>query len=165
MRPISLVLLSSACAATVTFTEAVARLPRTSPELPLTAQDTIVALVIREAVLRGIPDFPPQRQVVVQRVPEVVSSRALPRIDSVSFFLLDTAQMTKMAAQVGDFGYLRPHAPRIYGDTAVVSLATELALKPRPHRMLLLGGAGCRWRAVRRSGAWVVDTVLGCLIS
>ncbi len=164
MRSISLVLLSSACAATVTFTEAVGRLPVTRPELALTARDTIIALAIREAVLSGIPGFLPQRQVVVQRVPDIVSSHALPRIDSVAFFVLDTAQLTNVAVQGGNFAYLRPYPPRISGESAVVSLASKLALKAMPRGTHFLDGGSCSWRAVRQSGTWVVDTVLGCII-
>src|SRR6266566_1794422 len=64
MRAIQLVLLSAACAATATFSEAVARFPVTRSEVPLSVQDTIVALSIREAVLHGIPDFAPGPEVV-----------------------------------------------------------------------------------------------------
>ena len=165
MRAITLALVSSACAAAVTFTNAVERLPLTRPEPPLNAQDTIVALAIREAVMRGIPGFEPRREVVVQRVPGLVTSRTLPQIDSVAFFLLDTFQIRTLADQAGEFMYLRPTPPRIDGDTAVVGLGSELGLKHRTHVRAIFGVGGCSWRAVRRSTTWVVDSTLGCIIS
>jgi hypothetical protein len=165
MRAIHLVLLSAACSAIVTFSEAVARFPITHPEVPLSTQDTIVALSIREALLHGIPDFAPGPQVVVEYRRDVVSSHALPQIDSVSFFLLDSMQIGKLGDRVGTFRYLRPFAPRIHGDTAMLDLASAVGFKRTRHAVLFLAGGACSWRAVRRSGAWVVDTVLGCIIS
>ena len=160
MRAVTAVLLSSACAATMTFTQAVERLPLTRPEPAGSAQDTIVALSIREAVLGGT-SFGLPRQVVVQRVPDVVSSHALPAIDSVAFYLLDMLQIEKLASQAGNFTYLRPFPPRINGDSAVVFVGRR-----RRHglRHIFGGVGGCSWRAVRRSGAWVVDTPLGCVV-
>jgi len=160
MRPIGLVLISTACAATVTFNEAVSRLPVTRPEPPVTISDTIIALAIREAALRGIPAFPTQRHIVVQRLADVVSSRSLPWIDSVSFLVLDSAQLIRVAAHAGHFAYLRPYPPRIDGDTAVVSVASRFAADPTVARALY--GGACSWRAVRQSGSWVLDTVVGC---
>ena len=165
MRVIHFVLLSVACAATTTFSEAVERLPRTRPDVPLSAQDTIVALSIREALLHGMPDFRPRPQVVLEYVRDVVSSHALPQIDSVSFFLLDPVQIGRLADRAGTFTYLRPFAPRIHGDTAMVGIASALGFKRSRYARGLMAGGACSWRAVRRSGAWVVDTVLGCIIS
>lgn|SRR2546425_1530377 len=165
MRPTSLLLLSSACAATVTFSKAVERLSVTRSEPPLSAQDTIVALSIREAVLHGIPDFELRRHVIVQRVAGVVSSHALPQIDSVAFHLLDTLQIGELADKAGNFTYLRPSPPSIDGDSAMVGVASAYGLDRSPHRHGgMVGGGGCSWRTVRRSGAWVVDTLLGCYI-
>jgi len=165
MRGIHLVLLSAACSAAATFSEAVVRFPVTRPEVPLSAQDTIVALSIREALVHGIPDFGPGPQVVVEYRRDVVSSHALPQIDSVSFFLLDSIQLGKLGDRVGTFRYLRPVAPRIHGDTAMLGIASAVGFKRTRYAIALLGGGACSWRAVRRSGMWVVDTVLGCIIS
>ena len=159
MRALTPVLLSCACAATLPFTQAVERLPLTRREPAWSTQDTIVALSIREAVLGGT-SFGLPRQVVVQRVPDVVSSHALPAIDSVEFYLLDTLQIEKLASQAGNFTYLRPFPPRINGDSAVVFVGRRHGLMPRRPA----GVTSCSWRAIRRSGAWVVDAPLGCVV-
>lgn len=157
MRAATAVLLSSACAATLTSTQALKRLPVTRPEPGWSAQDSIVALSIREAVVGG--SFGLSRQVVVLRVPDVVSSHALPRIDSVAFYVLDTLQMENLASRAGNFTYLRPSPPRINGDTAVMFVARRHGLGP-----ISSGVGACSWRAVRRSGMWAVDTSLGCVV-
>jgi hypothetical protein len=61
--------------------------------------------------------------------------------------------------QAGKFTYLRPFPPRINGDTAVVFVARRHGLRP-----VSSGVGSCSWRAVRRSGAWVVDASLGCVV-
>jgi hypothetical protein len=165
VRAIHFILLSAACAATTTFSEAVARFPLSHPEVPLSTQDTIVGLSIREALLHGVPDFAPAPQVVIEYRRDVVSSHALPPIDSVSFFLLDSVQIRKLGDRVGTFRYLRPFAPQIRGDTALLGIATGVGFRRTRYAIGLLAGGACSWRAVRRSGAWVVDTVLGCIIS
>ena len=158
MRAVIAVLLSSACAATLTSTQALKRLPLTRPALGWSAQDTIVALSIREAVLGGT-SVGLSRQVVVLRVPDLVSSHALPRIDSIAFYVLDTLQVENLPRRARDFTYLRPFPPRINGDTAVVFVAWRHGLGP-----IFSGVGSCSWRAVRRSGVWVVDTSLGCVV-
>ena len=160
----SALLLLLACTTRITFSQAVERLRVTRPNAPLTVQDTIVALAIREAILHGIPNFGPrQHDVIVERVPGVVSPHALPSLPSVAFYLLDSVQIVGLANQVGDFPFLRPDAARIDGDTATIGIISKLGpdVIPTSGRRYLSVGM-CAWRAVRHLGAWTVDSLPLC---
>ncbi len=164
MKAVTLALLAFACVSRQTIRQALERFPVARPETSVSVQDTIVALSLREAVLHGIPDFTPSPHVVVQAIPGLVSSRTLPAIDSVSFFLLDSVQIRQLATRAGNFFYLRPSAPQIRGDTATIGLKGMLGFRRTNRGVGTREESACAWRAVRRSGTWAVDTTLGCII-
>jgi len=126
--------------------------------------DRLMLLGLTRAATNGVPDFTPRRRVVVAAT-QGVSARAIPTVDSVSFYLLDTVTISRMAADGGDFVYLTIYPPRIAGDTAMVSVGSKWALRPRNEPMVLLSGGGCTWVYRRTGGSWVFGKSIGCTIS
>ena len=130
---------------------------------PVTMSDTVVALALRHAVAEGIPDFNPGSRVVVQ-AEAWVSARALPVLDSVSFYVLDYSRIQELAHRSEDFTYLGFAPPEIQGDTVQIGIGSTWAYRKRGF-VSGLGGGGCVWVFTRDAGGWTRSRVISCIIS
>jgi hypothetical protein len=156
------VLLAFGCAASLQ--EQLARLGPMRAEEPLTPEDTLIGLVLAQAALHGTVDFHPRHQVVVENRGNRLTPHAIPRSDSLTFFVLDTAQIQHLADRTGDFSYLRVYVPRIAGDTAHLGIGSSRAFRHRSRPVLFLGGGACSLTAVRRAGSWEFIGHTACII-
>jgi len=130
---------------------------------PVTVSDTVVALALRYAVTEGIPDFSPSSRVVVQ-AEAWVSARALPALDSVSFYVLDYNRIQEVAHRSEDFTYLGLAPPKIRSDTVEIGIGSTWAYRKRGF-VSGMGGGGCVWVFTREGGGWVRSKVISCVIS
>src|SRR5258708_12016546 len=115
------VLLALGCAASLQ--EQLARLGPMRAEEPLTPEDTLIGLVLAQAALHGTVDFHPRHQVVVENRGNSLTPHAIPRGDSLTFFVLDTSPIHRLADRTGPFPYLRLPVPRIAAHTAPLASA------------------------------------------
>ena len=136
----------------------------TPPDLPVTTQDTVLRLVLEQAVSKGIPDFTPRSEVILLAGPGV-SARVLPKSDSVRFFVLEKSEIQSLANQTGDLVYLSVGVGSLQGDRARAGGGSHFALGPHKEPMVLLAGGGCSWWLSRHTEGWVVDSLDACLIS
>jgi hypothetical protein len=150
--------------------EALRHVPATSPSLPRSDSDSIVATVLEQIAFHGTVDLPPARLVVVKRDSAFPSSSALPRIGSITFFLLTEGDIRRVADRSGELSYLNVDHPKILGDSAVVSVSTALvvdaARADRGYGRYYRGPwnlGGCAWALKRVKGSWRVLKPL-CLI-
>ncbi len=155
-------LVASGCARSLQ--EQLADLGPTRAEEPLTPEDTLIGLVLAQAALHGTVDFHPRHQVVVENRGNSLTPHAIPRGDSLTFFVLDTSQIQRLADRTGDFSYLRIAVPRIAGDTAHLAIASSRAFRDRSRPVLFLGGGACSLTAVRRGGNWEFVGHPACII-
>ncbi len=136
------------------------------PLAPRTTSDSIVAAVLHKAVVNGLPNFRPRRRVVIRTDSGFVSAFSLPPLDSVEFVLLDSAQTQQLADQSGDLNVLIVPRPAIWGDTAKASVMNRWVWQQRRDQVgIMVSTSACQWRLRRLSGAWQIDSTLGCLIT
>ena len=138
-----------------------------APVLPTPAQstwDSVVAAVLHRVVVHGLPDFSALRTVVIQNDSGFVSSSSLPRIDSVGFVLLGSAQVQELANRLGRVNVLMVGRPWIGEDTARSGASNRWIRRPDGHSRVVSMSV-CAYRLRRLEGAWQVDSTLGCLIT
>jgi hypothetical protein len=158
-------LLISACAGALSLDGALSQLTPAAPQPPVTDSDQLISLALERAAAGGVPDFQPRRRVIIGGVSDYVTPNALPRGDSVAYFILDSAEIRRLAMQTGEFMYLVVGRPRITADSAVVAVGSVRA--ERPIRPVTVGvpGGGCAWLYRRSAKSWVFVRSKGCLIS
>jgi hypothetical protein len=158
------IVLLSACANTITLEQALSGIVPSAPAQPDSPADSLLLVALSDAVVEGIPDFAPRRQVIIEKR-DAVSPRMLPVVDSVKFFILDLTGIQKLANRVGSFTFLRLHSPKIFGDSAEVAIGSVWAYKQTGRAAGGLGGGACAWMFTKQSGTWARTRVLGCIIS
>ena len=137
------------------------------PVVPTPAQstwDSVVAAVLYRAVVYGLPDFVARRTVVIQNDSGFMSSSSLPRVDSLGFVILDSAQVQDLANRLGRVNVLMLGKPLIGEDTAR-SGASNRWIWRRDGQGRMTSMSVCAYRLRRLEGAWQVDSTLGCLIT
>ena len=138
-----------------------------TPLLPTPARstaDSVVAAVLKQVVVRGLPDFQAERTVVIQDDSGYLTSSSLPRVDSIVFVLLNSSRIQQLADQLGRVNVLSVGRPVIAGDTAQSGASNEWVLRREPvGRMASI--SACTFRLRRVATEWQVDSTLGCLIS
>jgi hypothetical protein len=161
---IPLLILAYGCGPTLH--EALSRMAPTTPQPPLTPQDSAVAVVLAYALTRGTADFSPRPLVILQRGDGLATAHAIPSLDSVRVFLLEDRQIRQLANKYGDLNYLVAIQPTIDQDTAAITVVTRWAFRPRPDGIGVVdGGGACSWRVRRGETGWVIDTMYVCIIS
>ena len=93
-----------------------------------------------------------------------VTPRILPKIDSVTFYILHYDQIQELAHRTEDFTFLGFAKPEFRGDTAEVGIGSTWAYK-RSGFTSGMGGGGCVWLFTRESGRWIRSKVISCVIS
>ena len=136
------------------------------PLPPRSSWDSVVAVVLQHAVTHGLPDYRPQRQILIQSDSAFISPSALPRIDSIDFVLLDNGQVQRAADELGDLDVLTVARFNLGGDTAMASAVSRRVWQQRPGRLGMMGSmSACEFRLRRLGGAWQVDSTIGCVIT
>ena len=141
--------------------------PELSPVLATTARntsDSVVAAVLYRAVVQGLPDFSAGKTVVVQNDSGFVSSSSLPRVDSVHFLLFDSSQVQDLANRIGQVNVLKVWKPVIGVDTARSGASNHYVWRQDSIRRIESFSV-CAYRLRRISGAWQIDSTLGCIIT
>src|SRR2546422_7509231 len=77
--------------------QGLARLTPARPQPPLSAIDSLLSLALEQAVIHGVADFPPHSREVIIRNSPFASAHVLPRMDSVTFYIVDSAQIQTLA--------------------------------------------------------------------
>jgi hypothetical protein len=111
----------------------------------------------------GLPMFSAAKTVIIQNDSGFVSSSSLPRMDSVGFVLLDSTQIRELADHLGDVNVLRVWRPLIGADTALSGASSHWVWGQDNQRMMAM--SACAFRLRRLSGAWQVDSTIGCVIT
>ncbi len=142
------------------------------PVQPTPAQnvsDSIVAAVLYSVATRGLPDFRPTHTLFVKKDSDIVSSAALPSLDSVEFVLLDSAGVQQLANQIGSVNVIRVSRPTVQGDTAHAGANSRVVWRleraGRLSRARFISMSACAFRLRRANRQWQVDSTLGCIIS
>ena len=136
------------------------------PLPPRSSWDSVVAVVLQHAVTHGLPDYRPQRRILIQSDSAFISPSALPRIDSIDFVLLDNGQAQQAANELGDLNVLTVARFTLGGDTAVVSAVSRWVWQQRTNRLGMMASmSACEFRLRRLGGAWQVDSTIGCAIT
>jgi hypothetical protein len=148
--------------------EGLASLTPTRPQLPLSAADSVLSLALEQALLHGIPDFAPRPRAAVIQSGGLASAHVLPRLNSVTFYILDSAQIQTLVDPDGDMPYLLVGHVTMEGDSATASIRCRFALRRAPGRDaggIGIGGGGCFWILRRHDGHWQIGRLGGCLVS
>ena len=154
-------LLSSAC--TETLSQALARLPRTQPDPPITTEDSATAAALREALASGYVRGP---RIIVANGNGKVRSASLPKVDSVTFLLLTPEHIQALADEYGDLGYTQVLPPIVTDSEVRVSLvAADAFSRPQHPYGVIFGGSVCELRLARREGQWRIHRPGVCLVS
>src|SRR5205809_3758198 len=77
--------------------QGLARLNPARPQPPLSTIDSLLSLALEQAVIHGVADFPPHSREVIIRNSPFASAHVLPRMDSVTFYIVDSAQIQTLA--------------------------------------------------------------------
>ena len=147
--------------------------PPIQPTPPRNVSDSIVAAVVFSVATHGLPDFPPSHTVFVQRDSDIVSSAALPLLDSVEFILLDSAGVQQLANQLGSVNVIRVSRPIVQDDTAHAGAKSRVVWRQeripgnraRGRTASFISMSACFFRMRRTKRQWQVDSTLGCIIS
>ena len=153
-------LLLVSCLQTTPHAAALGRLRPTPPAAPHSASDTVLALALREAI--GMGGVAAEHQVVLRQV-DHLSAAALPAVDSISFYILDSAAIHALAARAGGFTFLHVGSVKVDGDSLQVPIAVFHAcnLDCRSFRY----DRGCRWVFRQRFSRWESSGQALCLVS
>src|SRR5512143_1384185 len=136
------------------------------PLPPRSSWDSVLAVVLQHVVTHGLPDYRPQRQILIQSDSAFISQSALPQIDSIDFVLLDNVQVQRAANELGDLNVLTVARFNLGGDTAMVSAVSRWVWQQRPGRLGPMASmSACEFRLRRLGGAWQVDSTIGCSIT
>jgi hypothetical protein len=165
MVPRSLLIAIATCACTPTLETELRGVMPIVPQDPLSTPDTLIRFALQLAVAGPSPAPGPRRVIFLASVPAVVTPQSLPPLDSVTFYILDSVEIQRLADRTSDLSYLRLFPPQIAGDSAMVHVADRLAIKRRTQPFVLLGGGGCTWFFLRREGAWTLDRTRGGCIT
>ena len=147
--------------------QGLARLTPARPQPPLSAIDSLLSLALEQAVIHGVADFPPHSREVIIRNSPFASAHVLPRMDSVTFYIVDSAQIQTLADRYGNVSYLLLGTTTIEADSATAAIGNTFALRRSPGRGpgVLMAGGGCYWILRRHDGTWQIERLGGCLIS
>jgi hypothetical protein len=145
------------------------QLPTLHPTPARSTRDSVIATVLRQVVLRGLPIYQAARPIVIRDDSGVISSSSLPRMDSIDFVVLDSARIQELANEKGQLNVLRVWTPVIGGDTARSGASNRFVWRRGPtppqavrHQIV----SACTYRLRRADGAWqVIDSVLSCVVS
>ena len=164
LRPLALVLVTWACGRAPHM--APLALAPVQPLPPRSSWDSVVAVVLQHAVTHGLPDYRPQRKVLIQGDSAFISPSALPQIDSIDFVLLDKVQVQQAANELGHLNVLTVARFNLGDDTAMVSAVSRWVWQQRPGRLGMMASmSACEFRLRRLGGAWQVDSTIGCSIT
>jgi hypothetical protein len=153
--------LSSAC--TETLTQALARLPRTQPEPPISVEDTVTATALRDALATG---YVHGSRVIIANGHGALRSSSLPNVDSVAFLLLTPEHIQALADEYGDLGYVQILRPTVRDSVATVTIGLEGAFSRAQHPYGVIdGGDSCEWRLTRGKGRWRAERSRVCIVS
>ncbi len=139
----------------------------TLPEPPSSATDSIVSLALEQAVVHGMPpDLSRTRpRVLIIRDDAPVSAHALPRIDSVAFYILDSMQIQALADRHESMDYLVVSGASIQGDSATVGIGDRVAQRPHSGRGRYFSSRRtCFWILRRHEGVWTIEREGGCVV-
>ncbi len=144
------------------------QLTPTLPEPPSSATDSIISLALEQAVVHGMPpDLSRTRpRVLIIRDDAPVSARALPRIDSVAFSILDSAQIQALADRHESMDYLVVSGASIHGDSGTVGIGDHVAQRPHSGRGTRQFSTRrvCYWILRRHEGVWRIEREGGCVV-
>lgn len=147
--------------------EALARLTPTLPEAPLSAKDSVRSLALERAVVYGVRDYQPRSRVVISRDRGFASARVLPRLPSITFYIIDSTEIQALADRFGTIEYLLVGEATVQGDSATADIGYDFAVRPNPGRGPFVGwgGGGCYWILRRHDRVWQIERLVGCVIS
>ena len=147
--------------------QGLARLNPARPQPPLSTIDSLLSLALEQAVIHGVADFPPHSREIIIRNSPFASAHVLPRMDSVTFYIVDSAQIQTLADRYGDVSYLLLGTTTTEADSATAAIGNTFALRRSPGRgpVVLMAGGGCYWILRRHDGRWQIERLGGCLIS
>ena len=151
----------------VPLDEALARLTPTPPEAPLSAKDSVLSLTLEHVVVHGLPDYQPRSRVVISRDRGFASARVLPRLPSITFYMIDSNQIQAFADRYGSLEYLLVGSATAQGDSATADIGYDFAVRRHPGRgpVALGGGGGCYWILRRHDHVWQIERLVGCAVS
>src|SRR2546430_17013991 len=120
-----------------------------------------------QAVIHGVADFPPHSREIIIRNSPFASAHVLPRMDSVTFYIVDSAQIQTLPDRYGNVSYLLLGTTTIEADSAPAAIGNTFALRRCPGRGpgVLMAAGGCYWILRRHDGRWQIERLGGCLIS
>jgi len=127
LAPASCVVFICGCAPTLQ--NELAKIGPTRAEAPLTVEDTVMALVLAQPSVHRTASYEPDHQVIVANPTGPLTPHAIPAVDSVTFFALDTAAIQRLADRAGDVSYVTIAVPQVRRDTALVGIGYVRALK------------------------------------
>ncbi len=139
------------------------RLTIVEPKPARDAQDSVVSAVLSKVVAHSA-DARYRHTVVIRDDSGVVSGSSLPRLDSIDFVILDSADAQQLADKRGDVNVLTVARPAIREDAARSGFTSRRILQRRPGRGgAMLGLTACAFSLRRSDGRWQVDSTLGCI--
>ena len=147
--------------------EALARLTPTLPEPPLSAKDSVLSLALeRVVVYGGVLDYHLRSRVVISRDRGFASARVLPRLPSITFYIVDSTQIQALADRFGSIDYLLVGSSSVQADSATAAIGHDFAVRRQPGRgPFIAGGSGCYWILRRLDRVWQIERLAGCLVS
>lgn len=151
-----------ACAHATSMDRALRGIAPTTATSPQSPVDSVVAIVLARVATTGLPDLQPARRVILQAGPSI-SPRALPSLDSVSWFLADSIWIRQAVERHGPLGIVSV-ASRAQGDSVTVQVNSVRWFPARSH-ISLLSLSGCAWLYRRVDDAWTMVRDYGCFIT
>ena len=149
----------AACAHSQTVDEALTTMAPTLIASPQRSSDSLLSVALHDAVIEW--RLPRPASVIIQ-ASDIASPRVLPVLDSVRFFILDSAQIRELANHVGSVSYLTLGPLEFIGDSATVGIGTAWAdRKPRGFAR----GGGCLWVYRKAAGKWARARMISCFDS
>jgi hypothetical protein len=160
----SCVVLIYGCAPTLQ--NELAKIGPTRAEAPLTVEDTVMAMVLAQPGVYRTASYEPDHKVIVASPSGRLTPHAIPAIDSVTFFVLDTAAIQRLADRAGDVSYLTIAVPQIGRDTVLVGIVYVRALQHiRGRARIFRGWEWCSYAVARNENRWQLGAHPRCLIS
>jgi len=146
--------------------------PAVQPTPAHNVSDSIVAAVLYSVATRGLPDFRPTDTLFVKKDSDIISSAALPSLNSIQFVLLDSAGVQQLANEIGSVNVIRVSRPTVQDDTAHAGANSRVVWRlertgrlSRGRFSRFISMSACAFRLRRTNRQWQVDSTLGCIIS
>jgi hypothetical protein len=154
------VVLVAACASSLTLDQAMTGIAPSSPAVPQTSTDSLLAEALRQAAL----EWHMRGHVIIQQS-GILSPHALPVVDSVSFYLLEPVRIQQLAIR-HDVPFLDLSIqPKAFVDSAEVGVSNTWLYRKTTNLGTRVGGGGCIWQFRKNAGRWRRSRVVSCVDS